>query len=145
MKKSNLIMGLLSLGLMSTAAMAGDFYKDIYDALNVEVVRITPAHVLGAVTYQKSIGGLVCRMNEVVLEHSRFTYSCALYDEGRDNEAIYNALDVEPRNTTPHGIMGHQTSLKEVGLLSCSEWHNVVPNPVSHYNCFLQAIPALNQ
>jgi len=139
MKKSNLIIGLLALGLMSEAAMASKFDEEIYKALNVNATRNTPQHLVGVVRFRKSVAGLVCEVDEVVSKPPQFIYTCALYDDGRNNEVIYKALNVEPENTTPadeqgRPVEGYQSFTKRVGLLTCTESHDVVQKPV--YDCF---------
>lgn len=110
----------------------------IYEALDVAEVYATPEGYAGVSTYAKSVGGLECERSHVVYPNAPETYTCKLGADDRDDQAIYEALNVEERNGTPKGILGVSTLVKSVGSLTCYRRSPVVPHPVSHYQCILK-------
>lgn len=50
----------------------------IYMSLNVQEVNITPPGLLGSVTWQKTVGGLVCEKQQAVVPRPVPSFACVL-------------------------------------------------------------------
>lgn len=109
--------------------------KDIYDALRVQEMNITPEGLLGSVTFEKAVGGLSCQKVSVVVPNAVPAYSCSILLENRDDGAIYGAIDIQEVNVTPEGLAGSTTWEKSIGGLACQKSRVVYPGATPSYSC----------
>lgn len=97
----------------------------IFDALTVQSSRLGNTQVA-----QKNVGGLVCERYQ---DESPVTASCSLGEVDRDDEAIYNALNIPAVDVTEPGRRDYVVYEKSVGGLVCTMAHAVGANPVRPY------------
>lgn len=98
--------------------VSGD--QEIYDALSVREVRIAR---VGATTLEKAIGGLRCSaVIGVGPGRSRPKYDCELSNRRRNDEAIYQALNVRPVRVDRMRV-GAAIDEKSVGGLKIGRAH----------------------
>lgn len=116
--------------------------SQIYDALNIPEKILTPPGMLGSVSSEKSVGGLVCKSTKVVAPHARANVSCAIRQTLKSDEEIYIALAVTEKNTTPPGLMGAVSFEKSVGRLVCKKTGGVGPKAKFKYSCRLFSLGA---
>jgi len=138
--KSNL--ALFSLALISALttiqpAHAGSGDESIYQALKVAEVNATPPNSLGAALHEKSVGGLVCRKSLVVYPNAKPQYECLLSNQA-DAQAIWDALGIPEKNSTPQGMMGAATFKKTIGNLECEKSQGVYPGAKPSFQCSLK-------
>lgn len=112
--------------------------KAIYEALNVAEQNATPPGEDGVGIFAKKTGGLECTRTQVVYPGAPKTYSCSLAADNRDDQAIYEALDVIEQNGVPKGFVGVSISVKTAGNLTCKKSAPVIPNPVYGFQCVLK-------
>lgn len=110
--------------------------KVIYDGLRVDEKNVTGDN-MGASTFLKEIGGLVCQKITVFTgSPTKPGYICSLNEEF-DANLIYRKLAVKEENETPDGLVGSATFGKLVGRLHCQRQAPVVPHPKWAYRCEL--------
>ena len=118
----------------SLSAMAD---QAIYDGLQVKEVDKTAGR-MGATTFEKSVGGLVCTKTTVVAPNATPEYRCAIRDRGRSDAEIYNAIPGKEVNKTPKGALGATMLEKKIGRLSCQKREVVYPNAQPTFECRLE-------
>ena len=106
----------------------------IYNVLNVEEVDPTPG-IVGATNRVKSVGGLKCRKTMGVGPHGPRTSAHCEFKGRRNNQKIYDALNVAAINVTPAGLAGSVTHQKSVEQLVCESSKPVVPRAKAKYTC----------
>ena len=115
-------------------ATAPNEFDKIYKALDVKPKDVTGGR-LGAVTMEKSVGGLVCTESHPVVPKPKPSYTCTLAQKN-NAAAIWNALKVEAEDQTD-GRLGATTHTKSVGELDCTETKVVYPGAKPKYECDL--------
>ena len=111
--------------------------QNIYEALDAREIRIAR---VGATTLEKSVGGLRCTAVYGVGPgpgRSRPRYECELSNRRRNDQAIYNALNVRPTRIHPR-IVGAVIDEKSVGGLICRSSRPVVPRAIARVECQLR-------
>ena len=109
----------------------------IYDALEIKEVDVTNGRI-GASTFEKKVGGLVCRKVQMVtFPPAEPKYDCGLKKADAVGSEIYDALGTEEKNITPKDIVGASTFQKKVGRLSCEKSVGVYPGAVPKISCAL--------
>ncbi len=128
---------LFLLGGSAVAAPAGTQVgaEELFHALNVTEVNIAAEGVLGASTYEKSIGGLVCRKVEGVSPDAIPSFYCFLSGNALQGSEIYAALNVEEKNVTPERILGSSQFEKRAGDFICKKSEGVYPGAIPEFLC----------
>ncbi len=110
--------------------------REIYEALNVREGRVAR---VGATTFEKNVGGLSCSMVVGVGPRRGMPkYDCDLSNRRRNDEAIYQALNVRPVRVDRTRV-GAAIDQKSVGGLTCRSSRPVVPRAVARYECNLRS------
>lgn len=107
---------------------------EIYNVLNVEEVDPTPG-IVGATNRVKEVGGLKCRKTMGFGPHGPLTIASCEFKGRRNNQKIYDALNVAAINVTPVGLVGAVTHQKSVEQLVCKSSKPVVPRAKAKYTC----------
>lgn len=105
--------------------------RAIYDALNVTE---TSGSSFEAWWREKSVGGLVCRKARYGYPTAPVVYTCDLRTALKNNEAIYNALNVKPVALNP-GIAGVGRGVKKVGGIACLREQLIVLGASPTFTC----------
>ena len=140
-------MKLILIALLSSAAMALAGQENagignpkvynpraIYNALKVKAVVTTEPGFVGSTQYLKTVGGLSCTKNVIVVPGAVASYQCTIDQSNENFSLIYNALKIKEVRLNP-GIIGVGRFEKSVGGLSCVRSVVVVPNAVPTYEC----------
>lgn len=107
----------------------------IYQTLDTAAKKTTPDGMLGAVTHEKSLGGLTCTETKVVHPNAKPKYRCTLAKD-HDASQIYARLKMEEKDTT-EGKLGASTHEKSVGGLVCRKTKVVAPKAKPKFSCSL--------
>jgi hypothetical protein len=117
--------GLVVLGItLSASTFAGDQFVEIYNALRVVPVDITPGGLTDVKFKQKAVGGLSCTAKEgFSYRNGRLTKivlgaTCTLQADERSDLNIFNALNVV--ESTFSDDSGSVKTTKTAGSLTCT-------------------------
>jgi hypothetical protein len=106
----------------------------IYSVLDVEEVDPTPG-IVGTTNRVKEVGGLKCRKSMGFGPTGPRTSAYCEFKGRRNNQKIYDALNVAAINVTPPGRAGAVTHQKSVEQLVCESSKPVVPRAKAKYTC----------
>ncbi|MDZ4082708.1 MAG: hypothetical protein U1E10_07220 [Bdellovibrionales bacterium] len=109
---------------------------EIYNVLDVAEVDPTPG-IVGATNRVKEVGGLKCRKTMGFGPRGPRTTASCEFKGRRNNQKIYDALNVAAVNVTPAGLAGSVTHQKAVANLVCESSKPVVPRAKAKYTCTL--------
>lgn len=107
--------------------------EKIYKALKVAAIAENPG-IAGSSRLVKSVGGLSCAKETMIIPNATPTYSCQIDQEQVNFEQIYKALRAKQVNLNP-GIAGLGRIQKSVGGLTCIASTLIVPNAQTSYSC----------
>ena len=83
------------------------------------------------------MGGLTCIRVQVVAPGAEAEFSCTLAQRKRDDQAIYEALDVAEENITPPQLDGGLMFKKQAGSLICIKQTIITFPPAEEFKCSL--------
>ena len=117
---------------IALAQSSSDNNQDIYYAMLAEEVNPAP-QVVGAVNYQKSVGGLVCTKSTAMVPGAKARFLCDL-SQDHNAKQIFYALNVVQVNRTLH-VGGATNFEKTAGDLNCTRSRPVYPGAKDSYTC----------
>lgn len=107
--------------------------EKIYKALKVKAVAEN-AGIAGSSTLIKSVGGLSCAKETIIVPNAVPGYSCKIDQDQVNFESIYKALRTKVVNLNT-GIAEFGHTQKSVGGLTCDASTSLAPQAKTSYVC----------